>query len=280
MGDPHLHLQRLLTRSRAQYQNDLGQPMPQTAAALGLGGWPERVEAVAGALLSERVLLPVVLHPELSELDLRWEEPEPGEIGLLCWQIKPGVVVVPAFSSVAAMHQVFAQARPVPVSAKYVALAALRLAAGNILLDAGAGQGFSCATQAKGGGKEAVGGAVDGATGQVGATIGTGAALLTRMVTQNLAVHQAWLPPWKDTELHAHISRYAADLPGLVSLSLRPGQVGAGAQVHLVVDILLQPDTPRPVLARALTELSEQLRTDQLISARADHLELAPALAE
>jgi hypothetical protein len=170
------------------------------------------------------------------EGDTRVEGDKRADMALVTLTGPDGRRALPVFSSADALLAWDPAARPVPVTSRRAAHAALAEECERLVLDAAGPVTF----------------------------------LASRSVVVALAQGRRWRPPHEDAAVTERVDAMVAGEPDVVRVSRRPGS-GAELRVELVV----RPGLTREELNRLATRISERVSVDEVLRERADGLELA-----
>ena len=192
------------------------------------------VEAVRDA----RLLIPLVAELGADGFSAEGHD-KSQELSIVSVEGPDGRTVLPAFTSVAAMTAWNPDARPVPVAAPRVALAAVSENTDLIVLDPTTPSEFA----------------------------------IRRPAVWALAQSGPWLPSYLDPEvLNAFLDATALE-PTILAVLLAPGDPDARlAGPELVVQLNLQPGLDRASLDALLARLQQRWAASDLIAARVDSL--------
>ena len=270
-------LAALLKRS-PQKSTDRGQVLAQTHAALMLEG-AERLEALVQALGNERVIVPVTLEstpthlglqetddtysprfdetthfcstnvdPEANDAQLGADRTQDMSMTAIHTQAGPALGV---WTSVSDLKAFAPHARPMPIPAWKMALAALADVGGHLIVN-------PVSTDNKQSNID-----VDNQT-----EMGAAGILIPRPATAALAQGDSWLPAWRDEDLKERIRQLAG--PQAVGIEIVPGE-GVSTVVRVKVASTGQGRPPSEVLAM----LNRLARDARLITA-CDQIVMTP----
>ena len=240
------NFERLQSRLQQQVDRaDRGQLMPKTAVALGFPAPAERLDALVGALSSERVIVPVPVEPHPSAGDchqLRDFSPQVGA-PLQVAESPAGPAVV-AFSSAQELAEWQPEARPMVLGTQKCALTAIGCGTPLLWVD------------------------------PAGASI-----VIPRAAVEALAAAGPWLPAWENPHLQEELTEVARSAAqqwgGQAIVRVVPATHEAG-QVTVRVDVGL---TGSPEMSQVRLLLAELARLPSL-GAAADHVEFVPRLLQ
>lgn len=240
---------------------DRGEVLPLTREALALPGQdtPDqgaaRLEALVHALGGERVVVPVEVEAAPADgagtgggvaVEVGPRPPDvhadgtgvPGRVLVDVAGVGPALAV---YSSAAALAADRAGARPMPLAARQVALAALVEAAGHVVVDPGPGAGV----------------------------------VLPRPAVAALAQGDSWLPAWRDPELLAQLRALAAvGTDGVLDV-----RVSHGGDVTVRVDIVADPSVDSRRARAAVARAARAVAGSPRLSAAADRVVVVPVWA-
>lgn len=195
---------------------------------------------VVAALHRERVLIPLVavrgdegvgVHGQLVD--------RAQELSMVTVEGPDGRAVLPAFTSVAAMRVWDGAARPIPIDASRVALAAAAEGTPLVVIDPGSATEFA----------------------------------VRRPALRALATGQPWTPSYDDPEVLAAFEAAAEGQDGLVALGVGPGDPGGRlAGPELLVRVGLRPGLREDGLAETLEALQRRWAADPVIAERVDSI--------
>ena len=197
---------------------------------------------VIDALRDARLLIPLVAElgeEGQTEAGLKLDKTQ--ELSIVTVEGPDGRTVLPAFSSVDAMKHWQPSARPIPVPAVRVALAAVSEHTDLIVLDATTDTEFA----------------------------------IRRPAVWALAQQQSWTPSYRDTEVFKAFVDAAEAEPSVLSVHLTAGDARARlAGPELIVHLSLASGLDQPALDALLARLQERWAHSELIAARVDSLGL------
>lgn len=198
------------------------------------------LDVVVEALREVRLLVPLIAElgdEGRTEGGLRVDKSQ--ELSIVRVAGPDGRTVQPAFSSVDTMRQWNAQARPVPVEAVRIALAAAAEGTDLLVLDPGS----------------------------------PGEMVIRRPALWALGKQEPYLPSWADPEVLAAFRGSAAGEPAVSALDLAAGDPDARlAGPELVVALALRPGLDQCALDALLGRLQQRWSAEQLIADRVDSL--------
>lgn len=206
------------------FEDDDGSADPLVLDALQAGGprTPDEEEHLMGVVARSRWLVPIVTDPDADLAAVTLAGPG-------------GQRALPVFSSLGALSEWDAGARPVPVSADRAAQAAVRDGCDVILVDVGS----------------------------------THETVLRPSMVWALAQRRAWLTAYRDPFVAKAVARAVAEEPDVLRHEPGPGALGTGA---LVVTLGLRAGLPAEQVQALATRVGERLATDGELRARVDEL--------
>lgn len=191
---------------------------------------------VVAALLGARVVVAVVAVLGEGERPLGAQGDKQADMALVTLTGPDGRRALPVFSSTAALSAWDASARPVPVSSRRAAHAALAEGCERLVLDPAGPVTF----------------------------------LASRSVVVALAQGRSWSPPHEDDAVGERLAALVADEPDVVRVGRRPGE---GAELR--VELAVRAGLTREALGRLASRIGERLSVDDALRERADGLELS-----
>lgn len=219
------------------FDGDTGEADAHLVALLAQPGADpvELVEAVSRA----RLVVPIVAVP--GEIDDSSGIPvdATSDMASVTLVAPDGERALPAFTSIQALAAWDAEARPVPVTARRAALAAVQEGCGEIVLD-------------------------------LPATPGPAAGTLSGSMVWALATGRRWVPAHEDEHVAAAVAEALGGEREVVGHELADGGRGA-----LRVELQLVPGLTRQEVQQLITRLGERLATDGETRARIDALTFA-----
>lgn len=229
--------QRLSMRSA---DGDRGGVLPLTARALDLPPGAQRLEALVGALAHERVIVPIEVEadPRDTGVHAGLEKGAGADLASVDSAVGPALAV---YSCADALASERARARPMPLSARRVALTALVETSGHVLVD------------------------------PQGACV-----LLPRPAVAALAQGDVWLPAWRDPELLAELRALAGCGEATGILDVR---VVAGGATTVVVELVVDPRSEGSGARTALARAARAVGTSPRLSVAAERIEIRPLWA-
>ncbi|MGL4340740.1 MAG: SseB family protein [Rhodoglobus sp.] len=198
--------------------------------------------AVVDALRSSRLLIPLVaVAGELAVNDHGHSREKSQELSVVTVEGPDGRSVLPAFTSVAAMTVWNPVARPVPVAARRVALAAAGDGTELIVLDPRNATEF----------------------------------VLRRPAVLALAQSQSWRPSYLDLDVLSAFMDAAHPESAITAVHLAPGDpAGRLAGPELLVQLSLVPGLDAQALDAITARLQDRWARDSVIASRVDSLRL------
>lgn len=198
------------------------------------------LESVVEALHTERLLVPLVtvagdegIGPYGQKVD------KTQELSIVTVAGPDGRAVLPAFTSVDAMQAWNAQARPIPIQASRIALAAAAEGTPLIVVDPGS------ETQT----------------------------VVRAPAFRALATGEPWTPCFADPDVAVAFGASVADESAVEQIALAPADpVGRSAGPELVVLLRLADDIDSESRQALLARLQEQWASDELIATRVDSI--------
>jgi len=198
------------------------------------------IQDVVAALHEERLLVPLVavagdhgIGPHGQTVD------KTQELSIVTVAAPDGRAVLPAFTSVAAMQAWDAGARPIPIQASRVALAAASEGTPLIVVDAGSD------TQT----------------------------VVRAPAFRALATGEPWTPCFEDAEVAAAFGASVESEPAVEAIGLAPGDPEARlAGPELLVLLRFASGAAEPVRQAALARLQDRWAADELIVTRVDSI--------
>lgn len=198
------------------------------------------VEHVIAALHLERLLVPLVTEagdegvgPHGQRVD------KTQELSIVTVAGPDGRAVLPAFTSVEAMGRWDTRARPIPIQASRIALAAAGEGTPLVVVDPGSDTQFA----------------------------------VRRPALRALATGEEWTPSFDDPEVAAAFGASAEVEPAVVSIALAPGDPLARLEgPELVVLLQLAPELAASDRQTLLARLQERWSADPLIASRVDSI--------
>lgn len=197
---------------------------------------------VVDALRESRLLVPLIAHLGDSGVnDHGVLVDKSQELSIVTVQGPDGRTVQPAFTSVAAMAAWNPQARPIPVAAPRVALAAASEGTDLVVLDPTSATEF----------------------------------VLRRPALWAIAQTRSWLPSYLDPEVLAAFMDAAEPEPSVVGVHLAPGDPAARlAGPELVVQLSLADGLDRAALDAVVARLRDRWAANTVIAERVDSLKV------
>jgi hypothetical protein len=221
----------------SRFAADDGSCDPELAAALALGDDAARAAAVAAALGSARVLVPVLAHPDRREAsNARGVAGEKvASASTITVRGPDGRSVAPVFSSVETLSRWDPAARPVPVEGVRAALAAAADADGLLVLD----------------------------------PAGPVPVLLPRPAVWAIARQRDWVPAPADPAVGAAVAAALAGVPGVAGVRCE-----AGVRAELRVVLGVSPGLDRAALDAVVAAAGDALARSDVVAERVDSVEL------
>jgi hypothetical protein len=224
------------------HAGDSGETPPEVSEALG--AWRSGSGTYSGliaAFAANRFLIPLVAHAgDDFDSDNPVMEDKVQELSVVTVSGPSGEKVIPVFTSAAAMKTWNAEARPIPIYAQRVALAAVSEHTDRIVVNPG-----------------------------------TDSIVLRRPVVWSMAQGLDYRAPWESPEFVAATRDLLADVPNLDDVTVAagdPGSTGAGSDVTLGLSVAagLAPDVVRAVIDSVQSCVS----VSDLFTSRVDALTL------
>jgi hypothetical protein len=194
-----------------------------TAWRAGTGSFTDLVAALA----VNRFLIPLVTHAgDDFDVDNPVMEDKVQELSVITVAGPSGEKVIPAFTSVAAMSAWNSEARPIPIDAQRVALAAASEQTDRIVVNPG-----------------------------------TDSIVLRRPVVWTIAQGKPYVAPWESAEFLAETHKLLAGIDDLVEVGVGPGDLNAtgdGPDVTLILGLIdgLDADRVRTLVAEVQARIS------------------------
>ena len=231
------------------FAGDDGTTPPAVAAALdAFHANTGTLADVVAALHGTRLLIPLVAHAgDDFDVNAPIMEDKVQELAVVTVAGPDGEPIIPAFTSAEAMKAWNPEARPIPMDAQRVALAAASEGVDRIVVNATTPQQI----------------------------------VLRRPGVWALAQGYEWVPGWESTELLEHLTKAIAKVTGAVRVTLAPADpraTGSGAELRIV--LFLVPGLDQAALTRVVTQLNEVLSTSGTLQMAADSVELTLAVAD
>ncbi|AYF99360.1 SseB family protein [Protaetiibacter intestinalis] len=200
------------------------------------------IQDVVAALHTERLLVPLVAEagdegvgPHGQRVD------KTQELSIVTVEGPDGRSVLPAFTSVDAMRTWDAGARPIPIQASRIALAAASEGTPLVIVDPGSD------TQL----------------------------VVRRPAFPALATGEGWTPAFEDPEVAEAFGATVAGEPEVTAIALAPGDPHARlAGAEVVVVLQLAPELAEVERHELLARLSQRWSADELIASRVDSIAL------
>jgi hypothetical protein len=196
--------------------------------------------AVVDAVRTSRFLIPLVAEAGdegVNEDGLRVDKTQ--ELAIVRVQGPDGQTVLPIFSSVTAMGQWRADARPVPADGLRAAASALLDNCDWVVIDATSDTEL----------------------------------VLRRPTLRAIAAQEPWIPPHADARVEEHVSRAVSADARITAFSLATGDHGArGSGPDLIIQLSLESGLSSEEFTQLLTEFNARLGTSQELAERVDSL--------
>ena len=202
---------------------------------------------LAAALAESRALIPLVTSAG-GDFDVNNPvmEDKVQELAVVTVAGPDGRPVIPAFTSAAAMKSWNSDARPIPMDAQRVALAAASEGVDRIVLNATTDDEL----------------------------------IIRRPALWALAQGQDWVPAWEDADLQRTLDKLVSAIRGVVKLTLEPADLeGRGFTPELRVILHLVAGLTQEDLSVLVTKLNDVLTGSTALQMAADSIELKLALA-
>jgi len=220
--------------------DDGSAPEAVIAAIRALRAGEGRIQDIVTALHAERLLVPLVAEAGdegVGPYGQRVDKTQ--ELSIVTVAGPDGRAVLPAFTSVDAMRAWDAAARPIPIQASRIALAAASEGTPLIVVDPGSD------TQT----------------------------VVRRPALRALATGEAWTPAFEDPAVAEAFGASVADAVGVEAIALAPGDPEARlAGPELVVVLRFATTTDDAARQSILARLSERWAADELIASRVDSI--------
>ena len=209
-----------------------------------LGAWRDGTgtySALIAAFATNRFLIPLVAHAgDDFDADNPVMEDKIQELSVVTVAGPNGEKVIPVFTSAAAMKTWNAEARPIPIDAQRVALAAASEHTDRIVVNPG-----------------------------------TDSVVIRRPAVWAMAQGVDYLAPWESAEVRSETRALLADVPNLDDVTViagDPRSTGAGSDVSLSLTIVsdLDPETVRAVI----DEVQARVSGSELFTSQVDALTL------
>jgi hypothetical protein len=224
------------------HAGDSGETPPEVSEALG--AWRSGAGTYSGliaAFAANRFLIPLVAHAgDDFDSDNHVMEDKVQELSVVTVAGPSGEKVIPVFMSAAAMKTWNAEARPIPIDAQRVALAAASEHTDRIVVNPG-----------------------------------TDSIVLRRPVVWSIAQGADYRAPWESPEFVADTRDLLGDIANLIEIGVAsgdPGSTGAGSDVTLGLFVAagLAPEVIRAVIDSVQARVS----ASDLFTSRVDALTL------
>jgi hypothetical protein len=224
------------------HAGDSGETPPEVSEALG--AWRSGAGTYSGliaAFAANRFLIPLVAHAgDDFDSDNPVMEDKVQELSVVTVAGPSGEKVIPVFTSAAAMKTWNAEARPIPIDAQRVALAAASEHTDRIVVNPG-----------------------------------TDSIVLRRPVVWSIAQGADYRAPWESPEFVADTRDLLGDIANLIEIGVAsgdPGSTGAGSDVTLGLFVAagLAPEVIRAVIDSVQARVS----ASDLFTSRVDALTL------
>ncbi|QQD77172.1 SseB family protein [Curtobacterium sp. YC1] len=225
------------------FADDDGLADPDVVAAIqGLSGGASQA-AVVAALRSARLLIPLIAEAgDLGETDAGKLVDKTQELSIVTVAGPDGRSVMPAFTSVDAMHAWDADARPVPVESRRVAMAAASEDTQLVVLDPKSPTEF----------------------------------VLRRPAVWALGQDLPWTPCFEDPEVAQAFAASVEGEPSVARVELAAGDpVGRFAGPELTVGLALLPGLDQADVQALVGRLQARWTTDAVVADRVDSMRVA-----
>ncbi len=205
------------------------------------------IRGVIAALHGARLLIPLVAHAgEEFDPEAPIMEDKVQELAVVTVAGPDDRPVIPVFTSAAAMKSWNSDARPIPMDAQRVALAAASEGVDRIVLNATTDDEL----------------------------------IIRRPALWALAQGQDWVPAWEDADLQRTLDKLVSTIRGVVKLTLEPADLeGRGFTPELRVILHLVAGLTQEDLSVLVTKLNDVLTGSTALQMAADSIELKLALA-
>ncbi|MEG8037094.1 SseB family protein [Sphingomonas sp. LR61] len=213
-----------------------------TAAIAGVAAGASQA-AVVHALRTARLLIPLIAEAgDLGETDAGKLVDKTQELSIVTVAGPDGRSVMPAFTSVDAMHVWDTDARPVPVESRRVAMAAASEETQLVVLDPKSATEF----------------------------------VLRRPAVWALGQDLPWTPCFEDPEVAQAFADSVVGERSVARVELTPGDpVGRFAGPELTVGLALHPGLDREQVGELVGRLQQRWSTDAVIAERVDSMRVA-----
>lgn len=195
---------------------------------------------VLDALREARLLVPLVAHAGETGIDEHGRViDKTQELSLVSVEGPDGRTVLPAFSSTAAMASWKSDARPIPVDARRVALAAASEGTPIVVLDPTSPTEFA----------------------------------LRRAMIRSVAEGTKWIPAWEDPAVLNAVAGSTVGVSEIRSVEITDGDPAARlAGPEIVVVLGLEPGLAQEAVAAILTRVQAGWQSNEIIADRIDSL--------
>lgn len=223
-------------------REDSGQLLDSTARALQSGedGSASQLEALVHAFENERVIVPIRVEEDPRVTGIHAGEAGHDPVGFIRVETVAGPAIA-TFTSAQSLSAYDSNARPMALSFRRLALAALVESAGKVIVDPSSRD-----------------------------------ILIPRSATSALAQGDHWLPAWKDQELRELLVRQAQDeCSSITDLSVEYAGMGV-CRVSLVIDPQGVEETDRAQLREKVLHAIDVLNSNKRLRAVADDIQWVP----
>ncbi|OII14558.1 hypothetical protein BIU97_16500 [Curtobacterium sp. MCBA15_009] len=225
------------------FADDDGLADPALVAAIGALTTGAPQGAVVDALRSARLLIPLIAEAgDVGTTETGALVDKTQELSIVTVAGPDGRSVMPAFTSVDAMHAWDPDARPVPVESRRVAMAAASEDTQLVVLDPKSPTEF----------------------------------VLRRPAVWALGQDLPWTPCFEDPDVAGAFAASVQGEPSVARVELAPGDpVGRFAGPELTVGLALHPGLDREQVAALVGRLQQRWATDAVIAERVDSMRVA-----
>ncbi|MDT0233964.1 SseB family protein [Curtobacterium sp. BRB10] len=225
------------------FADDDGLADPAVVAAIGSLAGGASQATIVESLRTARLLIPLIAEAgDVGETDEGKLVDKTQELSIVTVAGPDGRSVMPAFTSVDAMHAWDPDARPVPVESRRVAMAAASEDTQLVVLDPKSPTEF----------------------------------VLRRPAVWALGQDLPWTPCFEDPEVARAFAASVEGEPSVARVELAPGDpVGRFAGPELTVGLALHPGLDREQVGELVGRLQQRWSTDPVIAERVDSMRVA-----